>query len=387
MERFRLHCVVSQPAEVPTRGDVPSKGIPFEVSAANLTAVVTSFDGPDSAELSKRELVKSLLKHQRIVEKSMRSHRAVLPFRFRTNLERLEDVRTFLIENAAKLKELLVTFQERMELEIAATWDLQRVLDSVGQEDEIVEAKRVIIQRGAVSEEDRVHVGSLVRSHLERRRQIYSARVLERLADVVESVARNELLSDELVFNLACLVSAPRQTDLEQRIADLDEEWRGSLTFRLIGPLPPYSFCTLEVRRVSVEQLERACRALELKDRVTSEDTHRAYRKAAAQIRTTIAKTPDDREAEMKRIRRAEALILDYCHARGAFSRSALKQDAPSGTSRYALLVDVQARHGEAVSPDQFGGGHLANWPPLLGVSVGGVSREQVRSPISSVQP
>ena len=387
MEQFRLHCVVSQSTEVPTRDDVPAKGIPFEVAAANLTAVVSFSDGPDPAESSKRELVESLLQHQRMVEKSMRAHRAVLPFRFGTNLPTRDDVQTFLVENAAKLKELLAAFQERTELEIAATWDLQRVLASVGQEAEIVEAKRAAVQHGAVTAEDRVHVGSLVRSHLERRRQIYCAQVLERLSDVVESVVRNELLSDELVLNLACLVPASHQANLERQIRELDEHWRGDLSFRLIGPLPPYSFCTLEVRRVPVEELERACCLLDLKDCVTSEDAHRAYRKAAARIRISAASAPDDREALMKRIRRAEALILGYCQARGAFTRSELKQETPSGTASDVLLVDVQARRAEVVRPEQFGGGYLANGPALLSSDVKGGNRNQVCSPISSVQP
>ena len=69
-------------------------------------------------------------------------------------------------------------------------------------------------------------------------------------------------MDDRMVANLALLLPKPASDALDRRLAELDEEFGSRLNFRCVGPLPPYSFATVEVNPPSFEAIDRARRGL-----------------------------------------------------------------------------------------------------------------------------
>ncbi len=71
---------------------------------------------------------------------------------------------------------------------------------------------------------------------------------------------------------------------LDQRLADLDEEFESRLNFRSIGPLPPYSFATVEVSLPSFEAVDRSRRVLSLGESAGLAEIKSAYRRQIRQV-------------------------------------------------------------------------------------------------------
>ncbi len=81
-----------------------------------------------------------------------------------------------------------------------------------------------------------------------------------------------------MVADLALLLPRGASDALDRRLAELDEEFGSRLNFRCIGPLPPYSFATVEVNLPSFEAIDRA-RGLEPREKAGLAEIKSAYRR------------------------------------------------------------------------------------------------------------
>jgi hypothetical protein len=115
-----------------------------------------------------------------------------------------------------------------------------------------------------------------------------------------------------MVANVALLVDEAGRGSLDQRLKSLDEEFEGRLLFRCVGPLPPYSFATVEVQAPSFEAIDEARRCLGLEETVPPGEIRQAYRWLASQLHPDH--NPDDPQAEahMAELTQAYKLLTDY---------------------------------------------------------------------------
>jgi hypothetical protein len=296
-----------------------SGGSPVRVLGVNgLGCAVSEYGGPELSSLSRETVLRCLLRHQQVVEHVMQG-RTVLPVKFGTILEGPEEVRALLAQVHADLEKALDLMRDKVEVEVAATWDLRSVLNEMGHEEEVARAREAIAgkHRGeacrAPTLEDKVRLGQVVKACLDRRRDAYRERMLDVLQPLAVGVAPNALVAEEMVMNVAFLVQRARQVEFDERVRELDSIFDNRVTFRVIGPLPPYSFSTVQVTRLSGEQVEQARQELEIPNVFAEAEVRRAYRRLVAQGQRTAqgdVKTPADRLASL---RRASEVLLACC--------------------------------------------------------------------------
>jgi len=164
---------------------------------------------------------------------------------------------------------------------------------------------------------DRVRLGEMIKRSLDRRRQEYEASALLRIAPHSLNLRRNPIFHDSLVINLAVLVENRRQEELDRALEQMDRDLGGRLRFRRVGPLPPYSFSTVEVRPLAQAEVDRARKLLGLGWRASASDVRKAYYQLARQLH------PDARagggngasETRFAEIEKASKLLTTYCRA------------------------------------------------------------------------
>jgi hypothetical protein len=118
------------------------------------------------------------------------------------------------------------------------------------------------------------------------------------------------------VLNTAFLLSHNRQKDFERTIEELDKGFEEKLDFRCVGPLPPYSFYTLEIKRPQFEQIDWARKQLGLTDDfVTAEDIKKAHRRLALTCHPDKNQNTPDTQKKFDEMTRAYKMLLDYCRA------------------------------------------------------------------------
>jgi hypothetical protein len=253
----------------------------FSVPCGDLAAVVSASQRTDYHGLQRDEAVSYLTRHQRVVEKVMESF-SLLPVKFGTVFPDEGWVRTFLEQGQARFCEALDRCAGLTQMEVVVLWNMPEVFQEISLEEPIAQLKaEVLAHPGEPMEAERVAVGQLVQASLQRRLAALHERLVAALQGVGQDLIVNPALNDATVANVAILVDAAGRQALDQRLEALDREFAGRLDFRCVGPLPPYSFATVEAQLPSFEAVEQARCRLGLGEVVTTDEIRRAYRHLA----------------------------------------------------------------------------------------------------------
>jgi len=316
----------------------------------DLAAVVASGAAGDARGLAKEAVVRRLLAHERVVEEIMR-FLPVLPVKFGTVLTEEETVRRLLAQSQPLFCSAFDQLRGRLQMEVVVLWDLQRVFQEVRGEEPIAGLTAQIVARPPQdSRGERIAVGQMVQACLARRRAELQARLLPAFRAVTPDLATSPTMDDSVVLNVGLLLDDLGRAELDRRLALLDEEFGGQLTFRCVGPLPPYSFATVEVETPSFDQVNRARALLELGETATADEVRQTFRRLATLAHPDVNRGDPDAGARMAELNKAYRLLLAYAEhyaprdGDGGSGQCAFTREAVERT----LFVDIR-RQVEAV--------------------------------------
>jgi hypothetical protein len=278
----------------------------------DIAAVVSASPLTDYRGLKRDQAVRYLVAHQRVVEAVMREF-PILPVKFGTVLSDKAWVQRLLNQGGALFRTALERFTDLVQMEVVVLWNLQEVFQEIGQEEPIARLKAQVATRAPEETmSERVAIGQMVQASLQRRRAALQDHLLPSLREVALDLVVNALMDDSMVLNVALLVDRAGQEALDRRLQALDEEFGGRFRFRRVGPLPPYSFSTVEVQVPSFEAVDEARRRLGLGETVSLDKIRRAYHRLAGQMHPDH--NPDDPEAEARiaELTRAYEFLTTY---------------------------------------------------------------------------
>jgi hypothetical protein len=226
---------ITRPREVPQR--FRDQGISL-VTADGRAAVVSELDeGP--VEATRR----NLLAHADVVEE-LHEHAVVLPARFGYVLESHEDACELLA--LPEIEQLLDRHEKTCELTLKGTYE-EAVFAEVGAQLEPLRNA----YRAAPSVDAGIALGEAVGQGLAERRARDVSVVLDALGPLVLDLVQGEPAGELAAFDLALLVERAGVEPVERRVEELATQLSPPLHFKLVGPLPPYSFVRLAMPAVA----------------------------------------------------------------------------------------------------------------------------------------
>jgi hypothetical protein len=193
--------------------------------------------------------------HWRVLDEASQD-RTVLPIRFGTVLESEEAVREQLLEpNAERLEALLRGLAGCVQLSVKGSYDEERLLrDVVTRSPAIAELRdRLRTVPGEAGYYERIRLGELVASEIERRRGEDTRLVYGRLQPLAKDAIEEEGADPHAAFNLAFLVARDAQPEFSKAVSTLAKELGERIEIRFVGPLPPYSFASAELESAGSE--------------------------------------------------------------------------------------------------------------------------------------
>jgi len=287
----------------------------YTIPHRDLAAVVSASPLADYQGLKRNEAVRYLVAHQRAVEAVMQAF-PVLPVKFGTVLPDEAWGHRLLAQGETLFRAALERFADQVQMEVVVLWDLQEVFQEIGQEEHIAQLKAQIA--GRPPEEttiERVAIGQMVHAALEQRRTAWRDYLTPSLREVALDLVVNPLMDDQMVANVALLLDEAGREALDRRLEDLDEQFEGRLHFRCVGPLPPYSFATVEVEVPSFEAVDEARRRLGLGETATPGEIKRAYHRLAGQLHPDLNPKDPEAEARMAELSEAYELLTAYAES------------------------------------------------------------------------
>lgn len=286
----------------------------YTVTFRDISAVVSDAEVVDYNHMSKHALASLLLRHQTVIERIMARY-TIIPMRLGTFADNNEEVKEILTKGYRKIKGVFERAANTVEIDVVATLsDFDSFLQQVSEMDEIKQLKQSLLDKPqGVAVQDQMKVGVLVKKHLDRKIEEYVGQIQSVLNEIAEDFKPHDRMDDKMVLNTAFLIDQSKQKDFEQKIAELNGKFEEKLNFRCVGPLPPYSFYTLKVKKAQFEEVDWAKKKLGLKDDlITASDIKKAHRRLALTCHPDKNRDVPGIEKKFADMTKAYQILLDY---------------------------------------------------------------------------
>lgn len=312
-----LYCVTSYdtpPQSPPWQGEGKSGSVTggvYLIPYKDIALVVKESPSIDYKDIPREALVQYLFAHQAVIEEIMKERTAV-PIKFGTTAVNDVGAREILEFGYARFKDAVDGMKDKTEIEVIARWnDLDPVLKEIGNKAEIRRFKEGIKTGGQSNFQSlAVELGRMVKTALNEE----NSRVRDEIRDVLNEHAvefrLHDPLDDRMIMNAAFLIQKGREGLLEEEVEKLDNEYGNKVDFRVVGPLPPHSFNTLEIKRIKAQEVQDDMKVLELNAGSGKAEIKEAYRRLVQRYHPD--KNPDpDAGKQFERIRDAYKNLLN----------------------------------------------------------------------------
>ena len=311
---YLLHCIV----ENGTLDDGLSRiqyrdiaAVAREISAESAEDLARVSQEPDAAD---REQLKNWLAAYQQANMGIFRHHTMLPLRFGIMVDEKEEAEDFLRTSYIHLKWALDRLRGKAEIVVQLSWDLNAVLKEISQDKDWLESAGESIDLT-----DRLELGRLLFQAADAKKKEIVDQVHRKLSAISldSSDGRRADTTDRdvcpTIMNKSYLIEKAAEESFDEAMAELGRENESYLSFKYMGPIPPYSFAPLEFKLGNFELIDDARRKLSLSEHVRFDEIKSSYRRLSLKYHPD--KNPDERgtSERFKQIGEAYKTLEMYC--------------------------------------------------------------------------
>ena len=316
------------------------------ISFLDISAIVSNSDRAYLDFSDRESLARLLVHHQKTIEDIMdNGFKMILPMKLGTIVQTREEVLSILSKGYSLMKTTLMKIEHQTEFDLVVTWaDFGKTIKEMADHPDIIALKDDILKNtDKVSPVDQIKVGMLFQQKLSEKNKEVELKVLESLSKFSIDIKIHEVMNDQMVTNSAFLINENSKERFEQAIDQLDEEFEGFLRFKLVGPLPCYSFYTIEVEKFNLEHVAQAKEELGIREEVSETELKKAYVGKAKLVHPdALPKNECDGNEDFNRINKAYHILLDYSLAARQISKDKQFRSAKDKTRENLILVKIK---------------------------------------------
>lgn len=324
-------------AIVATGGTIQPEPLPNVrlISYEHLAVAVGPAQRETYQGMPRREALLALLTHQQVAERLLDDY-TVLPVKFGIVLPHETYVTQLLQHGNVVFNEALRALDDNVQIDIVVRWDPSGVVQDIGEMPAIKHLKTELAGASPdVLKEGQVLLGQRVKEELERHRYALAAQLQPVFATLAQDTVSLPATHDDIVLHMALLLDDVGYERLDEALERLDATYEERLTFQAIGPLPPHSFATVDIKRVSVEKRDAARRLLGLDMTASASTAKAAYYRRARELHPDLHPEDPQASSRMHALTEAYALLADLDDRSCVFEVS-------HGLKKDVLLLDVK---------------------------------------------
>ena len=299
-------------------GQVSSSTYESAIPYRDIAAVVNDAEIVDYTHMFKDALARVLVEHQMVIERIMGAGYSIIPMRLGTFAMDEAEVKDILSKGYGLIKEIIPKISDKIEIDVVCIWsDFTSVIKEAGEEKEIYEYKEKLLSSPkGITVDDQMKIGFMLKKALDEKREKYALKIQDALKTVGINYKQHELMDDKMVANIALLVDKNREKEFYAKVEELNIEFKELLNFRCVGPLPAYSFFTIEIKKMQFNDVNLARKRLGiLEDCSSKDDIKKAFHRQVFIFHPD--KNPDKPgiEKEYDEITRSYNMLLEYAQA------------------------------------------------------------------------
>jgi hypothetical protein len=316
----------------------------YAIPLQNISAIVSDRESTDIDYSDRKTLGYLLVHHQKTIENLMeKGFNMLIPMRLGTIVNSKEEVIKILANGHALVIDTLNKIENMTEIDLVVTWaDFSNTLNEIAGHPEIIAMKDDVLKNtDTLSQIDQMKVGMLVQEKVKEKNTKVETNILKSLSSISLDIKTHEVMNDEMVANSAFLINRNKKEKFEQVINQLDEEYKGLLNFKLVGPLPCYSFYTIEVKKINQENVAQAKIELGLTIETADSEIKRAYQEKAKEFHPDANQGNHNKE-KFSRINKAYHTLLEYSEAERQSSKESLTFKGKQKVKENLILIKIK---------------------------------------------
>jgi len=307
----------------------------YTIAYQNISAIVSDRENASFNFLDREALGHLLVDHQKTIEDlTEKGFNMLIPMRLGTIVNSKDEVFKILSNGHDLIVDTLNKIEHLTEIDLAVTWaDFTATVKEVANHPEIVAMKEDILKKGdAISQIDQVKIGMLLEEKIKEKNKTVELDILNALSTFCTDIKMHEVMNDQMITNSAFLLKRNKKEKFEEVLDQLDEEYKGMLNFKMVGPLPCYSFYTIEVKELNPEHVSQAKKELGLSETTSEAEIKKAYQEKAKEFHPDVNQGNGSVD-HFNRIKKAYQTLLEYLEA----ANFASKENAISTTNGKAI--------------------------------------------------
>jgi len=318
----------------------------YAIGFQDVTAIVSDTDDKSIGDMDRESLGQLLVHHQKTIEDLIgKGFNMLIPMRLGTTVNSKKEVVKILEVGYDLIIETLKKIESVIEIDIAVTWaDLGGVLKKISAYPDVVAMKAEVENNSkTVLQLDQVKIGMLVQAKLKEENTKTELSILDSLLSCSIDIKTHEVMNDQMITNSAFLLKMSKMEMFYQTIDELDEVHEGLLNFKIVGPLPCYSFYTLEVDELNLDFVLSAKKELDLKEMVSESVIKKAYLEKSKLFHPDSQLKNDNGEGGgFNIINKAYHTLLNYSVAASHTSEDGLFSLATEKIAENLIIVKIK---------------------------------------------
>lgn len=315
----------------------------YNIIYQDISAVVSDSEIADYTHMLKDTLARRLVRHQKVIEKIMPKY-SIIPMRLGTFALHEIEIKDILKRGYKIIKEIFEKISDKIEIDIACTWsDFDSALKEAAEDEEVRAFKaKLIAHSERITVDEQMRAGFMVKKALDKKRDECAFEIQEALKTVSEDQRSHELMDDKMVINTAFLINKDNREKFDRKVEELNARFNERLNFRCVGPLPAYSFYTLELEKMEFEEVNWARKILGLNDVITKEEIKKAYQRMSFALHPDKNPNVSRAEGQFDNVNKAYKILTDYSLAAEQAGRGDYYSFNADEFKKNALLVKVK---------------------------------------------
>jgi len=294
-----------------------SNGV-YTIAYQGISALVRDSEIVDYTHMRKDVLARLLIGHQTVIERVMTAQTTIIPMRLGTFAIDEAEVKDILSKGYGLIKEIIPKISDKIEIDLVATWnDFNATIKDAGGVKEIKEFKEELLRNSkGITVDEQMKIGLMLKKALDEKRDKFAREIQDSLKTFCVDIKTHELMDDKMVVNTAFLVDKDKREGFDKKVEELNVKFDEKLNFRCVGPLPAYSFFTIEIKKMQFNDVNLARKKLRILEECSSKnDIKKAFHRQVFIFHPD--KNPDKPgiEKEYDEIVRSYNMLLDYARA------------------------------------------------------------------------
>ena len=276
----------------------------YTLKHENIGAVVSDIPANYKVE------IKEALTHEKILRKIMETH-TIIPMGFGIIAKNEAEIINIFKRGRMKFKNTLEKIDNKLQINVKISLG-KAILVEILRENEEIRALSTKAKKTA-HKSLKIELGRKVKSALEERKNEYLKNIYSVLGDLSDGAKENKITDQDTIMNVSFLVDKKREQEFYDKLEELEKKYEKKLKFLGVGPLPPYNFTKIEIRRIDFNIVEEARKALGLGQEISMSEIISAYDQLARKHHPDLHSDDPFAEEKFKKIKSAHEVLTKYC--------------------------------------------------------------------------